>query len=158
MIRFCREPDIPALLRERPELVPDAVEELLRLEGPFIAIGRTARHDAGIGGHSITKGEKVLISWASANRDEAEFPNPDAFDLSRPSNRHIAFGAGPHRCAGSNLARMNLRIALVELVQRLHDIRLRARVEDIPFHSAFNRSPLSLPITFTPGLPVGAAT
>jgi cytochrome P450 len=158
MIRFGQEPEIPALLRERPELVHDAVEELLRLDGPFIAIGRTARHDTQLRGHRINQGEKVYISWASANRDEAEFPNPDAFDLDRPSNRHIAFGAGPHRCAGSNLARMNLRIAVHELVQRLHAIELLTLVEDIPFHSAMNRSPLSLPIRFTPGSRLGAGS
>jgi cytochrome P450 len=158
MIRFCQEPQIPALLRARPELVPDAVEELLRLEGPFIAIGRTARHDTEIGGHAIKQGEQVLISWASANRDEAEFPDAATFDVNRPGNRHIAFGAGPHRCAGSNLARMNLRLAVHELVRRLDDIQLAAAVETLPFHSAFNRSPLSLPITFTPGPRLGTGS
>lgn len=151
MLRFCREPEIPALLRGRPELVPAAVEELLRLEDPFLAIGRTVRHDTELGGHPIKAGEKVLISWASANRDEDEFPNPDAFDLDRASNRHIAFGAGPHRCAGSNLARLNLRIAVHELVQRLHDVELLAPEESLPFHTAFNRSPLAMPIRFAPG-------
>ena len=148
MIRFCREPEIPALLRARPELIADAVEELLRLEGPFISIARTAMNDAEVGGRSIKEGEKVLIFWASANRDEAEFPDPDTFDPERKANRHIAFGAGPHRCAGSNLARMNLRIAVHELVQRLDDLRLAIPEDEIPFHSALNRSPLAVPITF----------
>lgn len=156
MIRFCREPDIPALLRSKPELIPDAVEELLRLEGPFIAIARTVTTDTEIGGHQINNGEKVMLSWASANRDEAEFTDPHTFDLDRASNRHIAFGAGPHRCAGSNLARMNLRIALHELVQRLDDMRLEDGCEPLPFHSALNRSPLSVPITFTPGPRISA--
>jgi cytochrome P450 len=151
MIRFCQDPEIPALLQDRPDLVPEAVEELLRLEGPFVFVGRTARHDAEIGGQRVKEGEKVLISWGAANRDGDEFTDPDAFRLDRRSNRHIAFGAGPHRCAGSNLARMNLRIAVHELVPRLHDIRLEMPVEDIPFHSAYNRSPLSLPISFMPG-------
>lgn len=157
MIRFCQEPEIPALLRRQPELVPDAVEELLRLEGPFIAIGRTARHDAEIAGHQIKMGEKVLIYWASANRDEGEFLDAASFDLNRTSNRHIAFGAGPHRCAGSNLARLNLRVAVHELVQRVTDLKLMAPVEDLPFHSALNRSPLSVPISFTPGPRLGTA-
>lgn len=156
MIRFDREPEIPALLRDHPELVPEGVEELLRLECPFVFVGRTTRHDSEIAGHEIKAGEKVLISWASANRDGDEFPDPHAFRLDRKSNRHIAFGAGPHRCAGSNLARLNLRIALHELVQRLQDIRLDIPVEDVPFHSAYNRSPLSLPISFTPGRRLGA--
>jgi cytochrome P450 len=156
MIRFYREPEIPVLLRERPELLGEGVEELLRLECPFIFVGRTARHDAEIAGHEVRGGEKVLISWASANRDGDEFPDPDSFRLDRKSNRHIAFGAGPHRCAGSNLARMNLRIAVEELVRRVRDIELGIPVGDVPFHSAYNRSPLSLPITFTPGPPSGA--
>ena len=150
MMRFCEHPEIPALLRARPELIPQAVEELLRLDGSFICIGRTARHDTEINGHPVQAGERVLMYWASANRDEAEFTTPDAFDLERERNRHIAFGAGPHRCVGSNLARMNLRVAIGEVVRRLHDIKLQPGA-DIDFHSTFNRAPLSVPITFTPG-------
>jgi cytochrome P450 len=152
MIRFTREPDIPELLRARPDLMGAAVEELLRLEPPFIAIARTATCDTEVGGQAVRKGDKVLIYWASANRDEAEFACPAHFDLGRPSNRHLAFGAGPHRCAGSNLARLNVRVALEELVGRLDDVRLQEGVEPLPFHSALNRAPLSVPITFTPGV------
>jgi cytochrome P450 len=155
MLRFIREPEIPSLLRERPELVPTAVEELLRLEDPFLAIGRTVRYDTEIDGHAIKAGEKVLLSWASANRDEAEFPDADAFDLDRERNRHIAFGAGPHRCAGSNLARLNLRIAVHELTQRLHDLELLVPEASLPFHTAFNRSALAMPIAFRPGPRLG---
>jgi cytochrome P450 len=150
MIRFCSDPSIPALLRDRPELIPEAVEELLRLDGSFICIGRTARHDAVIDGHKVAAGERVIMYWASANRDAAEFDHPDDFIVDREQNRHIAFGAGPHRCVGSNLARMNLRIALEELTRRLIDVKL-APGADIDFHSTFNRAPLSVPITFEPG-------
>jgi cytochrome P450 len=152
MMRFCEQPEIPALLRARPELIPQAVEELLRLDGSFICIGRTARHDTEIDGHQVKAGERVLMYWASANRDEAEFTAPDAFDAGRERNRHIAFGAGPHRCVGSNLARMNLRVALGELVRRLGDVRLQPGA-NIDFHSTFNRAPLSVPITFSPSSP-----
>ncbi|HEY8527667.1 MAG TPA: cytochrome P450 [Acidimicrobiales bacterium] len=158
IIRFAREPEIPALLRDRPELIPDAVEELLRLEPPFIAIARTCMADTEIGGQRIRKGDKVLIYWASANRDEDEFTCPHEFDLGRERNRHLAFGAGPHRCAGSNLARMNLRIALQEITRRITDIQLAEGAEPIPFHSVLNRAPLTLPITFTPGPRVLAGT
>ncbi|HUC38006.1 MAG TPA: cytochrome P450 [Acidimicrobiales bacterium] len=151
VVRFAREPAIPELLRSRPELIPAAVEELLRLEGPFVFIGRRVTRDAVIGGKEMKAGERALISWASANRDEKEFEDPDTFDLSRRTNRHVAFGAGPHRCAGSNFARMNLRIALEELLMRLDDIRLDDGAEPIAYHSAFNRAPLRVPITFTPG-------
>jgi len=150
MIRFAADPAIPQLLRDRPELIPDAVEELLRLDPPFIAIARVATCDTELGGRAIAAGQRVLIYWASANRDAAEFACPHTFDLDRDSNRHLSFGAGPHRCAGSNLARMNLRIALEELLGRLHDVRL-ADGADIHFHSVLNRSPQAVPITFAPG-------
>lgn len=150
MQRFCAHPEILEALRADPSLIPDAVEELLRLDGSFICIGRTARHDTELGGRPVKAGERVMIYWASANRDDGEFDHPDEFDLDRTSNRHIAFGAGPHRCAGSNLARMNLRIAFEELVARLHDVRLQPGAE-IEYHSAMNRAPVTVPITFTPG-------
>ncbi|XVQ14760.1 cytochrome P450 [Spirillospora sp. CA-255316] len=157
LARFCAEPEIPALLRERPELIPDAVQELLRLEPSFVSVGRTAVRDAELGGHRIRKGDKVLIHWASANRDGEEFTDPDRFDLDRARNRHLSFGVGPHRCAGSNLARLNLRIALEELLRRLDDIRLQDGAE-IGYHRGLTRSPLSLPIAFTPGPRLGAAS
>jgi cytochrome P450 len=150
MMRFCEHPEILEQLRAHPERIPDAVEELLRLDGSFVCIGRTTRHDTELAGQTIHQGDPILLYWAGANRDEAEFDHPDEFDLDRPRNRHLAFGAGPHRCAGSNLARMNLRVALEELVVRLHDVRLQDGA-DVDFHSTFNRAPLSVPITFRPG-------
>lgn len=149
MIRFCHEPEIPELLYREPALIPDAVEELLRLEGPFAAIARTAMADVEIGERSIRAGDKVLVYWVSANRDEREFSQADRFVVDREGNRHIAFGAGPHRCTGSNLARLNLRVSVHEIVQRFGDLRLQPGAEPLPFHSALNRSPLSVPIAFT---------
>ncbi|MBL7496783.1 cytochrome P450 [Frankia sp. CNm7] len=150
MLRFCEHPEIPAMLRERPELIPNAVEELLRLDSSFISVARTARQDGEVGGCPIKAGEQILLYWAAANHDENEFEDPETFNPERARNRHIAFGAGPHRCAGSNLARMNLRIAVEELVNRLHDIKL-APDADVHFHSTYNRAPVAVPITFTPG-------
>jgi cytochrome P450 len=150
VIRFAQQPEIPSLLRARPELIPTAIEELLRLDPPFIGIARTATRDTVVDGHTIKAGEKVVIYFASANRDDAEFEAPSAFDLERRANRHLSFGAGPHRCAGSNLARLNLRVAVEEIVRRMGDIRLQPGA-DVRFHNAFNRAPLTVPITFTPG-------
>ena len=90
------------------------------------------------------------MSWASANRDRTEFSDPESFEARRPTKRHLTFGAGPHRCLGSNLARMNLRIAVEKIVQRLDDIQLEERAEPIPYHIAYNRTPLTVPITFKP--------
>jgi cytochrome P450 len=151
MIRFCRQPEIPARLRAEPERLPVAVEELLRLDPPFVAIARTATRDTELGGYRVRAGEQVLVSWASANRDAGEFACPHAFDLDRPANRHLSFGAGPHRCAGSNLARMNLRIALEELLARLDELRLQDGAEPIRYHSILSRSPQAVPIEFAPG-------
>ena len=104
--RFCcREPAIPELLRRRPELIRSAVESLVRLDPPFIAVARTATCDTEIGGQRIRAGQRVLVYWASANRDEAELPRACAFDLDRAASRHLSFGAEPHRCLRSSLAR-----------------------------------------------------
>ena len=156
MIRFCREPDLLPFLGEHPQQISTAVEELLRLDNPFIAITRTALRDTEISGHRVKKGDKVLIYWTSANRDDAEFPDPDTFDLDRPNNRHLSFGAGPHRCAGSNLARMNIRVALEEMAKRLHDLSLQEGAE-VHYHTTVTRAPRSVPLRFAPGLPVGFA-
>lgn len=150
MMRFADDPTLPKLLREEPDRIPAALEELLRLDGSFVSIGRTTRHETTLGGCPVGEREKVLMWWASANRDEAVFANPDAFDLERPHYRHLAFGVGPHRCVGSNLARLNLRVALRELTQRLADIELAVEPDQIPFHQAFNRTPRTLPIRFAP--------
>ncbi|SHM65031.1 cytochrome P450 [Cryptosporangium aurantiacum] len=148
LIRLCREPHIADRLRAHPELLPAAVEELLRLEGPFVSVGRTAVAEAELAGEKVAEGDKVLIHWASANRDAAEFPEPDEFRLDREHNRHLAFGIGPHRCTGANLARMNIRIALEELLRRIDTITLKDE-SAIHYHAGLTRSPLSLPITFT---------
>jgi cytochrome P450 len=147
--RFCAQPEIPALLRSRPELIPSAIQELLRLEPSFVAVGRTAVKDAELGGHHIAAGDKVLIHWASANRDTGEFGAADSFDPDRERNRHLSFGAGPHRCAGSNLARLNLRVALEELLSRLDDFHLQDG-ETVSYHRGLTRSPDALPLAFTP--------
>lgn len=146
VIRLAREPRLFAELRTHPELIPPAVEEFLRLDPPFILEARTATRETEFGGHQVKKGEKVLIYWISAGRDESEFPDADVFHLDRPRNRHLTFGVGIHRCAGSNLARMNMRVALEEIVRRLAALRLET--EEIVYHTTFTRSPLAVPIIF----------
>ena len=150
MTRLCEDPALADTLRDEPERIGDAVEEMLRLDGPFAFIGRCAMRDVEIDGVTIPEGDMVLLSWASANRDGSEFGCPHQFDLDREGNRHIAFGAGPHRCAGSNLARMNLRISVEELLRRLHDLRLTEPT--IHFEPGYSRAPEAVPIAFTPGV------
>jgi cytochrome P450 len=151
MIHFGRDPSIPGLLRNKPALVPTAVEEFLRVDAPVTAMARTVTRDTVLGGQQLRPGDKVLFHLSSANRDGDQFRTPAAFDPNRKINRHLAFGAGPHRCVGSNLARLNLRVAVEEITARLDDIRLEDGRGPIEYRSAFNRSPVAVPITFAPG-------
>ncbi|MFB7124941.1 cytochrome P450 [Kitasatospora sp. NPDC056273] len=117
-------PEQYELLCERPELVPTAVEEMLRWWPPVMDFRRTATRDVELGGRAIRRGDKVVVYHASANRDGAVFPDPDRFDATRSPNDHVSFGYGPHFCLGAQLARLQLRSALRCLVERLPGLRL----------------------------------
>ncbi|MGW3184079.1 cytochrome P450 [Kitasatospora sp. NPDC001119] len=117
-------PEQYELLCERPELVPTAVEEMLRWWPPVMDFRRTATRDVELGGRAIRRGDKVVVYHASANRDGVVFPDPDRFDVTRSPNDHVSFGYGPHFCLGAQLARLQLRSALRCLVERLPGLRL----------------------------------
>jgi hypothetical protein len=106
-----------------PALIPTAVEELLRFYAP-VALTREANHDTEIGGVKIAKGELVLLSWPSANRDPDAFPDADRVVIDRQINRHLAFGVGPHRCLGSAIARLEMRIAIEEWLRAIPEFEL----------------------------------
>jgi cytochrome P450 len=110
---------------EDPSLIPSAVEELLRWESVVTAVARVAAQDVEIGGQLIRKGESVGLSLGSANTDESELPDADVVDLGRNPNRHLAFGGGVHRCLGSHLARLELRVAMREWHRRIPDYRVK---------------------------------
>jgi cytochrome P450 len=131
-----------------PALIPKAVEEILRIEAAVVP-GRRATRDVELGGVKIAKDDQLILMLCSANRDGAEFGEPDDFQIGRDPNRHLSFGSGPHRCLGSHLARIELNIALEELHRRIPDYLL---VESDPpiFHSSQVRGCIRLPITFTP--------
>ncbi|MFC9355946.1 cytochrome P450 [Rhodococcus sp. NPDC057014] len=131
-----------------PTLIPSAVEEILRIE-TATSSGRRATRDIEIGDVTIKAGDQLLVVMTAANRDEDEFDDADRLQIERHPNRHIGFGAGPHRCLGSHLARLELRLALEEIHNRIPDYAL---VEDNPpvFHSSQVRGCAKLPITFTP--------
>jgi cytochrome P450 PksS len=117
-------------LRLDPALIAPAIEEVLRYDPPLTFVHRVAAADPELGGARISKGERVLLALAAANRDPAAFPDPDAFDIGRAGARHLSFGSGPHACAGGGLARLELEVALLTLFRRLP--RLALDPEDPP--------------------------
>lgn len=124
------------LLRARPELVKPAIEELLRFTAPVeTATERYAREDMTLHGQAIRRGELVLAVLASANRDEQHFTSPDRLDITREPNRHLAFGHGIHYCVGAPLARLEGKIAIGTLVQRLPDLKLAIPAEHVRWRS-----------------------
>ncbi len=119
LLRF---PDQLDRLRAEPDLIVSAVEELLRFESSVQLSNRKLTADAEIGGMAMKKGDYIWLCIGAANRDPAEFPEPDSVDIGRERNRHLAFGAGIHACAGMSLGRMETRIALNGFIRRFRDI------------------------------------
>jgi cytochrome P450 len=144
-------PDVLALLAQRPDLVPGAVEELMRWVplGAAAAFPRYAKEDVELGGVTVRAGEPVLGALHSANRDEAQFPDPDRIDVTRTPNAHLGFGHGAHHCLGAPLARVELQIALATLLRRLPELRFAVPDAEIPWKSGlFVRGPKRLPVTW----------
>lgn len=128
-VHLARDPALAEDLRAHPERIDAAVEEFLRLYTPYRGFARTTRNGVELGGRRIEPGEPIALAYASANRDETVFPNPDTFVLDRPNAReHLAFGRGPHRCAGMAMARIEFRIALRELLAMTSSIALAGDV------------------------------
>jgi cytochrome P450 len=107
-----------AKLRNDPSLVTSAVEEMLRYDGPIQLNNRRLVAPMEIGGRTFADGTLITIGIGAANRDPAQFPEPDRFDVARKANRHVAFGQGDHVCVGMNVARMEGRIAFARMLQR----------------------------------------
>ena len=111
-------------IAEDPSIIPMAVEELLRWESPVMGIVRVALEDADVGGCPVRKDDRVMVMLGSVNTDEAEMPDAGVVRFDRAENRHLAFGGGVHRCLGSNLARLELRVALREWHRRIPEYRV----------------------------------
>jgi cholest-4-en-3-one 26-monooxygenase len=125
MLALFEHPEQWQRLIEDPGLIPTAAEEIVRWVSPVNMFRRTAMQDTELGGHRIAAGDKVVVFYASANRDEAVFAAPDRFDVSRDPNPHIGFGGGgPHFCLGRHLAALELRVLLQALTERMPGIRL----------------------------------
>jgi cytochrome P450 len=125
MLALGRNPASMAALRSKPELMRAAIEEMLRYDGPVQATFRTARKDTVVGGTAIAAGMGVFVIIAAANRDPAQFKDPEKFDIARESNEHVAFGEGIHFCIGAPLARMEGSIAICSALERFPDLRLK---------------------------------
>lgn len=148
ILRMAQRPGLEQELRD-PERLAASISELLRFDSPIIGFARTVTRDVVLGGQQLREGDVVFVSYASANRDEAVFEDPQELRLDRAfAQPHLAFGAGIHKCIGRHLARLQINVAISELLTRVTDIRLEAGVE-IEWVAGHVRYPAALPITFT---------
>ena len=138
--------DLRRLLVEDPSRIPDAVEEVLRLESPVQGLARTATEDVTVHGETIEEGQQVLLLFGAANRDEQEFPDADVLQLGRQSDRALAFGHGVHYCLGATLARLETRVAFEELLARIPDYEIGEGARRVP--SAMVRGFEHLPLEY----------
>jgi cytochrome P450 len=147
-VHLSRDAALQQQLRTDPSSIPDAIEEFLRLYTPYRGFARSARAEVELHGRRIRPGEPIALVYASANRDEAVFPNADQFQLRRPNIRqHLAFGRGPHMCAGIALARQELRIALEELLRQTRHFEVcgELKMSGMP-----EVGPISVPLRLQP--------
>jgi cytochrome P450 family 142 subfamily A polypeptide 1 len=150
-LALIEHPEQRKKLIENPDLLrTTAVEEFIRWASPILNMRRTVTQDHELHGQRLKAGEQVLLMYASANRDETVFGDPDTFDVSRRHNHHVAFGFGTHFCLGANLARLELRVLFEELLRRIPDFRLQAGCEPEFVPGFFTRTLKELRVEFTP--------
>ena len=143
-------PDQLHAVRADRDLTPQVIEEALRWETPLLTVARTAAEDVELGGVRLPAGGFVAISLGAANRDPARYSNPDSFDIYRKDKQHISFGDGAHKCLGIHLARLEMRILLNAVLDRLPGVHLDPGAEDSHIHGLLFRSPPNLPVRFDP--------
>jgi cytochrome P450 len=151
LLCFIEHPEQLARLRDEPGLLPSAIEEVLRYRSPVQAMFRVTRGEVSLHGQVIPAGKMVLAMIGSANRDPRKFQDPDRFDISRDPNPHIAFGHGIHFCIGAPLSRLEARIGLSVLLERVRGFRLASDAPWEPRRAIHVHGPARLPIRFTPG-------
>lgn len=144
MLALLQHPEAAATLREDPKRIEPAVEEMLRWWSPVIHFRRTAVADTTLGGAEISAGDKVVVFFSSANRDESVFNDPAAFDIDRDPNPHIAFGHGPHFCVAAHLARVQMRALFKVVLERLGKVELAG--EPLRLRANFQNGIKHLPI------------
>lgn len=129
---FARHPEQWAILRENPALIPQAINEVIRIESPIQTFSRYVARDTKIDGVTLPAGSRAIVAFGSANRDERKWGDPDTFDILREGSQdHLGFGHGEHHCVGNNLARLEIRSLLTALVKRVERFELHEMERDI---------------------------
>lgn len=154
ILHLGRHPDEAQRLRDEPELLDSAIEEFLRFYAPA-ELSRLVTRDTEVGGVAMRAGEHVLMSFPAANRDPDVFPDPDVFRIDRSPNRHVAFGIGIHRCIGSNLARMQLHVALAAWLRRFPSFTVDPRHPVQLTTGGIIRGPRTVPLVVEPVVAAG---
>ena len=147
-VLLAHEPEQRRRLAADPSLIPGAVEEMLRCESPAQALPRRVTRDVELHGRTLPAGSEVKLVWGAANRDEREFEDPDRFDVNRDVKRQLALGQGVHFCLGSNLARLEARVAFEELLGRLSAYELASEPRWLT--SIWARAHAAVPVRFDP--------
>ena len=150
MLALIERPEIQEQLRRQPSLIPTMLEEVLRMDPPVMSLFRVCTRDVEVRGHQLKAGDGVLMHFGGANRDPEAFDEAAELQMARAKNRHLTFGAGTHRCVGSHVARLNLRVIFEEILARMNEIRITSG--DAPRRTApsMEWGLDYLPISFTP--------
>ena len=146
LLHLDRFPDQRNLIRDDPSMIPAAIEELLRFDAPIQALARTTTRDVAAHGGVIPEGARVVLVWASANRDERRWADPDRLDITRDPQRHVSFGDGIHHCLGAPLARLEARIVFEELFRRIPEYAVTGPI--VRVKTPTDRALESLPVQF----------
>jgi cytochrome P450 family 142 subfamily A polypeptide 1 len=155
MEQLLLHPEQRQLLVDDPSKITTAVEEMLRWVTPIKNMCRTVTHDTEFMGRQLLEGQKCMLLYESANRDETKFADPFRFDVERQPNEHVAFGFGAHFCLGQALARLELRVMFEQLLVRIPDLELTVDPGDLPRRPANFISGLeAMPVRFTPSAPL----
>ena len=157
MYELLTHPEQYARLAGDRSLMPSAVEEMLRWVSPIKNMARQMTRDVEFQGETLRQGQKLLLLYPSANRDERVFDDPERFDITRSPNDHMAFGFGSHFCLGNRLARMELSVMFDRLLDRLPDLTLSDPSEPPKRAANFVSGYETMPVVFTPSAPVGAS-
>lgn len=149
IVHLAQNPEIQAKVRATPSIIPNMVEEVLRLDTPTAGMWRVVKTDCALGGLDFKAGEMIMLRYAAANRDPAKYPDPDVFDPERANARtHLAFGRGIHMCVGNMLSRKEMTVAFQQLLARLSDISIAEGAELKVAPNILLRGLVSAPITF----------